>query len=111
MAVEGYTKEQYDQLVREMRSAPQVTLGEKRPRVESSSEVQVIYSRSDGYLLTGSDRMIPMIRKIRQVSGGLREEGVKEFIVWDPGPSLALQVSLTGHPCLERAFLTFQCST
>ncbi|KAF6233874.1 hypothetical protein HO173_008086 [Letharia columbiana] len=38
MAVDGYSEEQYERLVREVRSVLQHTLGAKRPHHESSSE-------------------------------------------------------------------------
>lgn len=51
MAIDGYTEEQYDELVRQVRGVPQPALGNKRTYDGSSSEVPVIYSKDKRLLL------------------------------------------------------------
>ena len=51
MAIDGYAEEQYDELVRQVRSVPHLALGNKRTYDESSSEVPVIYSEDKRLLL------------------------------------------------------------
>lgn len=51
MAVDGYSEEQYERLVREVRSVLQHTLGAKRPHHESSSEVPMIYAKDTRLLV------------------------------------------------------------
>ena len=46
MAINGYTEDQFRQLVREIRDEQKLTLEPKRKRDDSSSEVPIIYSAS-----------------------------------------------------------------
>ena len=46
MAINGYTEDQFKQLVREVQDEQKLTLGPKRKRDESSSEVRILHSAS-----------------------------------------------------------------
>ena len=47
MAVDGFTVGQYKDLVREVRSVPQLTLAAKRPHDDRSSEVPTKWSKKE----------------------------------------------------------------
>ena len=93
MAVNGYTTEKFEQLVREVRGAPRVAVGAKRLHDESHSEVLMICSPKTWLPGNSSYRTN---RTNRRVSSG-RSGGqvVRGLIFVGPGPSLVYQVSLT----------------